>query len=364
MYGSNNMIVSNKKEVESIEFENLLFKAKSLLDRNAKKNSEYYLSRGGVKFEYDVFNALQKIAKGSIFQDSFELVSGRSFPDIVAKKLYGIEVKTSSKGDPWKCVGNSVMESSRIETVENIYIFFGKIIAPVEFGYRKYQECLYDIAVTHSPRYMVNFNTAQGDTIFDKICMPYDELRVKENPIQPFIRYYKQKHNGNCDVWWIDSEQTGNATSFVIEYWNQIEFEKQIELKVQMLVLFPDIIRKGRAGDNKYNKAAAWLLKKHNIINPSFRDIFTGGKLSSMIIDGNEYIKVPPFFKKIKGKIKEALEFLESLSTDELLDYWGTEVSPNNRTKQWLELFTEYGGEWLSSSGSNLDIKTYINSEL
>ena len=37
-------------------------------------------------------------------------------------------------------------------------------------------------------------------------------------------------------------------------------------LRCQMLALFPEIMREGEAGGSKYNRAAAWLIKTHNII--------------------------------------------------------------------------------------------------
>lgn len=50
-------------------------------------------------------------------------------------------------------IGGSVAEGTRVEDVEHIFILFGKLHKPVEFRTRRYEECLCDIAVTHSPRY-------------------------------------------------------------------------------------------------------------------------------------------------------------------------------------------------------------------
>ncbi|WP_212744209.1 hypothetical protein [Maribacter sp. ACAM166] len=56
------------------------------------------------------------LAVGSEFENSIELIGGQKFPDIVAKKFYGIEVKTTTQNH-WKTTGNSVLESTRVDDV-------------------------------------------------------------------------------------------------------------------------------------------------------------------------------------------------------------------------------------------------------
>ena len=150
------MIVAYTPDAHEKEFENLLLNSQTYLTKDAKRRPDYYTSREGIKFETDVCEVMKHASKGGEFENTIELISGRKFPDIVANNFFGVEVKTSSKGSPWKCVGNSILETSRVESVERIYMFFGKIMPPPEFKFRKYEECLYDIAVTHSPRYLID----------------------------------------------------------------------------------------------------------------------------------------------------------------------------------------------------------------
>ena len=60
---------------------------------------------------------------------------------------------------------------------------------PPEFRCRPYQEVLYDIAVTHSPRYLINMELQDGETIFDKMKTTYDEFRANENNIAKAREY-------------------------------------------------------------------------------------------------------------------------------------------------------------------------------
>lgn len=115
---------------------------------------------------------------GQHFENTIELIGGQKFPDIVANKYYGIEVKTTTQNH-WKTTGNSVLEGTRVDDVERIYMLFAKLASPIEFRCRPYEEVLSEVVVTHSPRYLIDMNLKVGNTIFDKIKMPYDTLRKK-----------------------------------------------------------------------------------------------------------------------------------------------------------------------------------------
>lgn len=93
---------------------------------------------------------MSELAQGTSFEGTIVEWDGRRFPDIVANKFYGIEVKTTTKNH-WKTTGNSVLESTRIEDVERIFMLFGKLGKPIEFRGRAYEECLSEVVVTHSP---------------------------------------------------------------------------------------------------------------------------------------------------------------------------------------------------------------------
>lgn len=66
---------------------------------------------------------------------------------------------------------------------------------PPEFHCRPYQQVLYDIAVTHSPRYLINMELQEGETIVDKMNTTYDEFRTTENNIAKVREYhYELEH--------------------------------------------------------------------------------------------------------------------------------------------------------------------------
>ena len=155
------MIISSNRTPPLQEFQTLMANTDLLLNTDAKTRETYYKKRGGKDLEVDVFQAIQRSAMGTSFEGTIELVSGSSFPDIVAHKYYGVEVKSTEK-DKWTSIGSSILESTRNADVKRIYLTFGKLGSPVEFLSRPYEDCLSGIAVTHYPRYQIDIRQGRN----------------------------------------------------------------------------------------------------------------------------------------------------------------------------------------------------------
>ena len=223
------MVVSTNPEPSSKEFNSLLASTINELNSHAKKSPKKIEQLRGNKLEPYVQGVMTDLAVGSSFENSIELIGGQKFPDIVAKRYYGIEVKTTTQNH-WKTTGNSVLESTRVEDVERIFMLFGKLGEPIEFKSRPYEECLSEVVVTHSPRYLIDMNLGAGETIFDKIKMPYDTLRTRPNPIKPITDYYKSKLKPGQDLWWIDQENS-KPSNLVINIWNNLNVSERQDVK-------------------------------------------------------------------------------------------------------------------------------------
>jgi len=83
---------------------------------------------------------------------------------------YGIEVKSSvGIGDSRRIAGNSILGSTSVQGVLKNVIVFGKMRgADIEFRSREYKECITEVRVTHSPRYMIDLDTPAKEHFFDK----------------------------------------------------------------------------------------------------------------------------------------------------------------------------------------------------
>ena len=275
MEANNIIAVYNKnKQLALQEFDLFMNKTNTYMNKLAQ-DTNYYVGCDSKQLEKEVLSAMKEQCKGTSFlPDDIQLVSGQRFPDIIASKHFGVEVK-STKENKWVSTGSSIVESTRIEDVNHIYMLFGKLGGkPIEFKCKPYYNCLYDIAVTHSPRYLIDMEITQERTIFSKMGIEYDKFRLSEDPISTVRSYYLEKIKKEKRMampWWIGSE---TVTSPTLRLWSgrSLDQEKQNIYKAQLLILFPTEIC-----NSNYDRATLWLCIRHSIINTHFRDLFTAG---------------------------------------------------------------------------------------
>lgn len=340
------MIISTQENAYIQDFEELLEKAKSDLNQQALNKPEYFSNRGGTKFEQDVYASICKHAKNTSFEDKIELVSGHRFPDIVAylneTKGLGIEVKTSIKNQ-WKSVGGSIFENTRLVGIERIYLFFGKLIQPPEFRYRKYEDCLYNVAITHSPRYLIDMDLSDGETIFDKIGISYDDLRKSNRPFAPIKDYLRKAlSKNNEDIWWVDNVEAkdSEAKEISVRLWGNLSSSKKAELRIEAISLFPQIFGQH---SKKYAKLATWLVAKHGVVAPSLRDTFTAGGKVTLTLNNTVHENLPQIYVHLQENNKLIKTTIEQTSIEDLKYYWDIEdIAPNEKFKIWISLVQTY----------------------
>ena len=328
------MIVSVNPDPHREEFDLLLKSTISELNVHAKNSSKKVSTLIGRNLEPYVKDVMTDLAIGTAFENSIELFGGQKFPDIVAKKYYGIEVKTTTQNH-WKTTGNSVLESTRIDDVERIFMLFAKLASPIEFRCRPYEEVLSEVVVTHSPRYLIDMNLEEGKTIFDKIKMPYDTLRKKENPIRPIVDYYKSKLKPGEELWWMDAENNSKPSSIVIRIWNNLSFKEKQELKNRAMAYFPELF--GNRSD-KFGRLAIWLVTREAVVCSNVRDLFTAGGKSDYFIGKNNYRKVPRIFLNLFDNVPSIVETIINTSAIELSEYWEIKTTEKNKLFDWIEL--------------------------
>lgn len=298
-------------------------------------------------------DVMSELAIGTSFENSIELISGQKFPDIVAKKFYGIEVKTTTQNH-WKTTGNSVLESTRVQDVERIFMLFGKLGKPIEFKCRAYEECLSEVVVTHSPRYLIDMNLEKGKTIFDKINTSYDALRQKTNPIKPITDYYKSKLKPGQDLWWIDQENE-KASNLVINIWNNLSVREKQEIKIKAMVYFPEVF--SNRGD-KFARLAIWLVTSESVVCPNIRDLFTAGGKDDYLIGNKVYRDIPRIFIKLFENIESVLGILVDTSEIELSEHWKEKTTEKNKIMDWINLVS--ANSRTIQKARHLDIKKML----
>lgn len=329
------VIISENKKPPIDEFRQLMTKTDAMLNSEAIGREDYYKGRNGTKLEEDVCDALTRCAIHTPFEGTIQLVSGASFPDIVANRFYGVEVKSTNKNH-WKSIGSSILESTRDQNVERIFLTFGKLGAPVGFKSRPYEECLSGISVTHYPRYQIDMELGAGETIFDKMGVPYDELRKMDNPVAPVSHYYKQQLKPGESLWWADSDVEETVAPPTVRLWSALSPDEKNFYTVQGYALFPEIL--GHSSTKKYQRYALWLATNCGIINTNIRDQFSAGGRVDIVTTKGVFERVPAIFGRI-DKYKELIvETLLSTNEAVLKEYWQHLSISENRLAHWCQL--------------------------
>jgi hypothetical protein len=331
------MIVSLNTDPNRSEFDLLLNSTLAELNIHAKNHSKKVETLLGRNLEPYVRDVMTDLAVGTAFENSIELIGGQKFPDIVAKKYYGIEVKTTTQNH-WKTTGNSVLESTRVESVERIFMLFAKLASPIEFRCRPYEEVLSEVVVTHSPRYLIDMNLAKGKTIFDKINLPYETLRKKENPIRPIVDYYKSKLKPGEELWWMDAENNSKPSNIIIKIWSNLSKKEKQELKNNAMIYFPELF--GNSND-KFGRLAIWLVTREAVVCPNVRDLFTAGGKRDYIVGTKTYQNVPRIFLNLFDNIPSIIETILQTSAFELSEYWNTKTNDDTKINDWIILIAE-----------------------
>ena len=191
-----NIITVRNRNLQKADeaFADFMFMLESYLNEKAAAIPGTYCDCKSKELENVVVNVMKELCGRTPFRaEEIRLVSAQYFPDIIAEKYYGVEVK-STKENHWTSTGSSIVESTRDKNVENIYMLFGKLGGKTaEFKCRPYEDCLSDIAVTHSPRYLINMELTKEQTIFSKMGVAYDQLRNASDSIEIVRKYYREK---------------------------------------------------------------------------------------------------------------------------------------------------------------------------
>lgn len=261
-------------------FSELMHCTEDIMNEKARTSPESFRNINPSELETLSVNSIKVACHGSPFSpDQVHLISGHRFPDIVAENYYGVEVKQTNS-NTWTSIGSSIVETTRVELVEDIYMLFGKLGGDVpEFKCRPYQDVLYDIAVTHSPRYMINMELDEKGTIFHKMGTTYDSFRKSADKISRVRQYFRElatRQKREEMPWWITNENMDKANSFNIRLWHSLDMNEKRRLRAKCMILFPEALNPDR-NKNKYNNVTLWLCSCNQVVNPNIRDMFSAG---------------------------------------------------------------------------------------
>lgn len=346
MNSEGNIVAIRKKDISLAKqaFVELMNKTESILNEDAHNNPTLYKELTSTTIETCAVEKIKMACADSPFDaNEIKLISGQRFPDIVADKYYGVEVK-STKENHWTSTGSSIVETTRVDNVEDIYMLFGKLGGDVpQFKCRPYQEVLYDIAVTHSPRYLINMELENGGSIFSKMGITYDEFRTSSDSISIARHYYREQamlRNRQEMPWWITTDNVEKGYSFNIRLWNSLGISEKRMLQTKCMILFPEALNPQR-NMAKYNSTTLWLCSYNQVVNPNIRDLYSaGGKITH--VNGQRLKQPVAQVFNIIVEYSDAIRELLKKPSDEML-MMIKEFNPALATK------ADMYEEWLNS---------------
>lgn len=363
MNQENRIIAIRKRDFHEAHkaFVELMGRTEEILNDEAKKSPNDYKKLSTTSLEPRAVEKIQQACANSPFDpNEIKLISGQKFPDIIAETYYGVEVKTT-KEDHWTSTGSSIVESTRDVNVDDIYMLFGKLGGDVpQFKCRPYEEVLYDIAVTHSPRYLIDMNIKKGETIFEKMHTTYNEFRQSEDAISKVRKYYREKAHeaGKAEMpWWITKENVEESQSFNVSLWNTLSIKDKRRLKCMCMILFPEALTP-KQFKAKYDQTSLWLCSYNQVIMPNIRDLYSAGG-SITHIDDHRLVKpaaqvfyqivehAPDIKKMLTCPTKDLLTLIADynptlLKTPKLYENWVKQCERNADEydvplRKWLE---------------------------
>lgn len=322
-------------------FELLLKSAKDKLSANPPKESDK--KNFWETFENDVHAALDKSRDGVPGTDKWEIEyipNSHKFPDIVAhveeRKSLGVEVKTiSTKNNSWKIMGGSIMESTRIPDVSRIHVFCARQ-KPFEIKYRPFEDCVENVAVTHSPRYMLNMELEKS--LFSALNTSYDKVRKMRNPFDAFKDYVaknqktdKENENSDFGLWWYSPKAEEFSAQDLVEekfanslvnnnvlFWKKLPQKSRAALRIETIIACPSVI----AGE--YENACNFLLQRRGVVCASFRDIYSAG--GKDIVEGAEVPRIIVHLSEWSADIAEAFSKMEGKKPLSAFHDWAESV--------------------------------------
>lgn len=174
-------------------------------------------------------------------------------------------------------------------------------------------------AVTHMPRYLINMKLNKGETIFDKIGIPYDELRQMENPIAPVSKYYRSQLKPGERLWWA-GDAADETVSATIRLWKNVSTDEKRKLTIYGCVNYPEVF----GGD--YDRYALWLTSQ-GVVDPHIRDQFSAGGQEEMKMSNGQVVKFPGVFRRVKNNVDIFLQTMADKGHPVLLERYPTRNS-------------------------------------
>lgn len=253
----------------------------------------------------------------------------QEFPDICLGK-YGVEVKFTEK-DTWSGVANSISQGMKDNTVEEVYILWGKMGGEPSVKFRPYEEVVYHVRTSHVPRFEINMNATES--FFSKFDIPYPEFNTlsideKMDMVRRYVR--KKLASGTHQHYWhLESQHIDSDNVTSVKFFNDLDDNLKLRLVIEEMLLFPQIISP-TATQSELDLRILHFFHKHRVLYPSDYSLFI-----SYGVHISDSSSIRRFVKDNHSAIESVLSNL-SLHYLRLYSNWGKKKHDITVSK-WLE---------------------------
>lgn len=283
------------------------------------------------------------------------------FPDIPIGP-FGIEVKYT-ESNSWRCIGNSIFEGHRVESVKRIYVVYAKMGGDPGVRFRLYDDAICHVRTSHVPRFEVSMEEG-SPSIFTDMGITYHYFStLPEEEKMPYVRdYARGRLKEGEHLWWIEDFE-GPSERFVpiaARLYTTLSDSEKRQMRAEAAILCPRILN-GSRDRLKYGEVALFLLTYHGVAAHQARDLYTAGSAShdgtcvgDPSLNGN-YIACALF--DIQAEMRNAANYLPS---ELFLEYWGYDCPRETRIIEWLKRADAYAsadGKWVPSEHLFLDLQ-------
>ena len=284
-------------------------------------------------FEKEAQRQLQVSAAAYGVENKIILHAGRKFPDIVFENSkFGVEIKTAQKG--WSCLGNSVMASTLVDGVTEVYLLFGSGERDFSARYAKYEDCVKSVEVTHSPRYVLDMDVMTGGSYLNQIGSTLAEMLTMPDPVGRVVEEARRNLQPGEHVWWISE-----SAPLAIRLWESLPPLDKKRFVSSAFALFPASVLRSPEAD--YSDFVVWLSQRHSILHPSVRDSFSaGGRIPRLELVSGCLEDVPKVFKTLHRNISEIIRVIrDEITVSDWALYYKCSLSEcdngEKRVKMW-----------------------------
>lgn len=284
-----------------------------ITDSNIKKMS-------GTDFENVVYDSLLEAG----FDQDIITHSTQKFPDFVINDekngtKIGVEVKKTDSSK-WEVIGGSIYESLKND-IDDTYVLMAKMGGnKPEVRLRKYEECIADLKVTHSPRFYLNLDLKEGEDYLTK-CDAKDLLMLTGDELNRKIRQLLRTQKS---TWWSE----GETISFT-----DLSREEKGSYLNEGIALFPEVFK------GNYQKFTPWLVYSCFVWCGNVRDIFSAG---GNVFDNDLNIYISAIMNRTLENVESIQKRIFEMTEEEQIKFWGKSADNMlERIEIWLNLVEE-----------------------